>query len=166
MLALNPFIVFDFSKDTPSSSWTVVDDGVMGGLSEGRFFINSQGHGVFEGNVSLANNGGFSLIRHRFAQKSIDGYQRAMIRLKGDGKRYQFRIKANANQRHSYIAYFDSSGEWETITISLKDMYPAFRGRTLNLPNYSAKKISEIAFLIGNEKEESFRLEIDRIWLE
>ena len=42
-------------------------------------------------------------------------------------------------------------------------MYPSFRGRRLNKSNFSDDKIQEIAFLIGNKKEENFQLLIDKI---
>ncbi len=45
-------------------------------------------------------------------------------------------------------------------------MYPAFRGRTLNMDNLKPNKIEEIAILIGNKKAEKFRLEIDSISLQ
>ncbi|MFN4198010.1 MAG: CIA30 family protein, partial [Flavobacterium sp.] len=53
----------------------------------------------------------------------------------------------------------------EIIEIPLNRMYPSFRGRTLNLPNFEANTIEEIAFLIGNKKNESFTLLIDKIEL-
>jgi hypothetical protein len=40
----------------------------MGGESSSTFQLNSEGHGVFEGNISLDNNGGFSSVRYRFPQ--------------------------------------------------------------------------------------------------
>ena len=45
-------------------------------------------------------------------------------------------------------------------------MYPAFRGRNLNMDNFSSETIEELAFLIGNKKKEHFKLEIDTIYLE
>ena len=44
-------------------------------------------------------------------------------------------------------------------------MYPSFRGRKLNKSNFSESEIQEIAFLIGNKKEENFKLLIDKIEL-
>ena len=44
-------------------------------------------------------------------------------------------------------------------------MYPAFRGRKLNIGNYPGKQMEMIAFLIGNKNAESFILEIDSIIL-
>lgn len=159
-------ILFDFSTDTRAHSWRVVDDGVMGGLSQGSFSIDKQGHGVFSGEVSLENNGGFSSIRHRFKTKNIEGYSKVNIRLKGDGKKYQFRLKSDRYDAHSYVIQFQTSGAWETITLSLDDMVPQWRGRRLRMPNFQAKQVEEMAFLIGNKKRESFQLILDSIVLE
>ena len=93
-----------------------------------------------------------------------------MLKLKlscaGDGKKYQFRVKSNAGDYYSYIAPFLTSGEWQEIVIPLKDMYPSFRGRRLNQPNFSDNSIEGITFLIGNKKNERFKLLIDKIVLE
>jgi len=159
-------VVFNFSPSSSLSEWAVVDDIVMGGRSDGGLYLNEAGHAVFKGKVSVENNGGFSSIRHRFQQKKVAGYDKVLIKLKGDGKRYQFRLKANKYDRYSYISYFQTSGEWQTVEILLSDFYPTFRGRRLNRPNFSSQAIAEIAFLIGNKKAESFKLEIDTIYLE
>ena len=158
--------VFDFEKDSDLSGWRIVDDVVMGGRSDGNFMINEQGNGVFYGRVSLENYGGFSSVRYRCAPKSIRNYDTCKIRLKGDGKKYQFRVKTNSYDRHSYIHYFQTSGEWEIIEIPLAGMYPTFRGMELNMPNFPGEQLAEMAFLIGNKKAESFRLEVDWIRME
>ncbi|WP_452223083.1 CIA30 family protein [Lacinutrix chionoecetis] len=158
--------IFDFSKDANISNWRIVDDVVMGGRSNGTFSVNNDGHGVFSGNISLENNGGFSSVRYDTEAISVFNHTKVSIRLKGDGKAYQFRIKNDRDDRYTYIGEFTTSGEWETITIKLNNMYPAFRGRTLDYPNFDKAQIEECAFLIGNKKEESFKLLIDSIWIE
>ncbi len=85
--------------------------------------------------------------------------------MKGDGKEYQFRIKDQNNNYLSYIITFKTSGEWQTVEIKLADLYPSFRGRKLNLPNFENDSFEEIVFLIGNKKNESFRLVLDEIEL-
>ena len=158
-------IIFDFNKKSDLTDWTIVDDVVMGGRSAGSFDIDEDGHGVFKGNVSIANNGGFSSLRYRCKKINTTSYTKVLLRVKGDGKPYQFRIKAKASGYYSYISQFKTADEWETIEISLSDMYPAFRGRKLDIPNYSNDGIEEIAFLIGNKKAEDFILMIDSISL-
>jgi hypothetical protein len=145
--------------------WLVTDDSVMGGESSGTFKLNADGFGVFSGSVSLENNGGFSSVRYRFDKLKIKGYDKISIKLRGDGKRYQFRIKSNSGDYYSYISTFSTSGEWQEIEIPIKDMYPSFRGRKLDQPNFSNDYIEEIGFLIGNKKDEKFKLLIDKIEL-
>ncbi|NHF61326.1 CIA30 family protein [Flavobacteriaceae bacterium TP-CH-4] len=156
-------ILFDFNTASDISNWYVVDDGVMGGRSAGEIALSDEGHGVFKGTVSLENNGGFSSVRHRFASKDASSYNKFVIRLKGDGKKYQFRVKTRTGDYYSYIHVMKTSGKWESIEIPFDTMYPAFRGRTLELPNYPGETMEEIAFLIGNKKAETFRLEINLV---
>ena len=159
-------LLFDFQPNSDLSNWYVVDDGVMGGRSQGGFRLDEDGHAVFSGKVSLENNGGFSSLRYSFREKEVSPYQKVVLRLKGDGKRYQFRVKSSRYDRASYIQYFTTNGEWQEIEVQLRDLYPSFRGRRLNRPNYPGEEMAEIAFLIGNKKAESFRLLIDKIELE
>ena len=158
--------IFDFQKDKDISNWYVIEDRVMGGKSDGKFFLNEEGHAQFQGMVSLDNNGGFVSVRYDMPRMDIENHQFIMIRLKGDGKKYQFRIKNKDQNYYSYITEFSTSSEWQEIKIPLKDMYPSFRGRKLNQPNFEHDLIDEIGFLIGNKKNEKFQLLIDKIELE
>ena len=108
VLFINSQLIFDFNNNANISDWKIVDDVVMGGRSNGTFKIDSDGNGVFSGEVSLENNGGFSSLRYQFEQKNVEPYTTATIRLKGDGKRYQFRVKSDQNDYQSYIYYFNT----------------------------------------------------------
>jgi hypothetical protein len=143
-----------------------VDDVVMGGRSTGNFKLSKDGNGVFYGNVSLENNGGFSSLRYQFKEKNITGYSKIILKIKGDGKDYQFRLKDEVNNFYSYICSFSTNKDWQRIEINLAEMYPGFRGRKLEMSKFSSSVIEEIAFLIGNKRNESFQLEIDAIYLE
>jgi hypothetical protein len=162
---INTMVIFDFTKNSNLENWQIINDNVMGGMSRSTISINENGNAVFKGSISLENNGGFCSVRYNLEETPVTDFEKATFRIKGDGKRYQFRIKANRNDNHSYISYFETTGNWETIEIPLNEMYPVFRGRKLNMPNFSDNSIEEIAFLIGNKKEETFQLEIDKIEL-
>lgn len=157
--------IYDFSPESERGDWYVVDDGVMGGRSQGTVGLTAEGHGIFQGSISLENNGGFSSIRHR--PNGIETSESSMfrIRLKGDQKTYQFRVKTSSNEMQSYVYEFETTGEWQEISIPFNEMYPSYRGRKLNMPNYPGDNMYECTFLIANKKNESFSLEIDRIWL-
>ena len=159
-------MIFDFHKEADTQAWRIINDTVMGGQSSSDFALTKEGHGRFKGHVSLANNGGFSSLRYDLKPLSVEDYTHISLKIKGDGKRYQFRVKAKASDYYSYIYYFETNGQWQTIKIPLNDMYPTFRGRTLDLPNFSKDTIEELGFLIGNKKEQNFQLLIDHIALQ
>ena len=158
-------MIFDFDKDANIQNWNVVDDVVMGGRSSSQFKLNSDGFGVFEGNISLENSGGFSSVRYNLEKTEVKKYTKIKIRLKGDGKDYQFRVKNNSRNNYSYITKFSTTNEWQDIEIALKYMYPSFRGRRLNTPDFSHDFIEQIVFLTGNKKNENFKIIIDTIEL-
>jgi len=161
----NNLVLFDFSETRESDRWLVVNDGVMGGLSQGTFKVSDKGTAIFSGTISLKNNGGFSSLRYNTGKTDVGAYSTLKLRLKGDGKKYQVRIREDYNDFFSYIYYFQTSGKWETIDVPLSEMYPSFRGRKLNRPNYSGKSMVELTFLIGNKKPESFVLELQKAHL-
>ena len=150
MLVTNDMI-FEFNAESNISKWVILDDIVMGGKSDGNFTLNKKGNGVFSGVISLDNNGGFSSVRYRLDKKCLKKYSKFIIKIKGDGKAYQFRAKKNQYDSHSYIYTFQTTSDWQTIEIPFSEMYPAFRGRILNMKNYQGKQLQEIAFLIGNK---------------
>lgn len=158
-------LLFDFSKTEDWSGWETVNDGVMGGVSGSDLESSTGGNAIFRGSVSLENNGGFASLRYQFSPKDIQGYKKAFILLKGDGKTYQFRMKSNLKDKASYTYPFKTTGGWQTVEVPLKEMEPVFRGQKLELPNFPADTIEEIRFLIGNKKAENFRLEINKIEL-
>jgi hypothetical protein len=159
-------IIFDFNKTCDMGNWAIVDDGVMGGLSQGSIKLSDEGHALFSGFVTTDNNGGFSSVRYNFETKKVSEFTHLVLRIRGDGKNYQFRIKKNSYDQASFIHIFETSGEWETVKIPLKDFYPSFRGYKLSRPNFDASSMEEIAILIGNKRKENFKLEIDSISLE
>ena len=157
--------VYDFNNDSPANDWLVIDDVVMGGRSEGNFYIDEHGHGVFEGEISLENNGGFSSVRHECQTIDANGYSKIRLHVKGDGNSYQLRLKSKRTDSHSYRAYFNSSNSWGAIDIPIEAFIPVYRGRNLDIPNFSGQSIEEVGILIGNKKEQRFKLLIDKIEL-
>ena len=65
----------------------------------------------------------------------------------------------------SYIYEFETSGEWQSIEVPFNKMYPGFRGRRLNMPNYNGDQLGEIGFLIADKQEGQFELQIESVSL-
>ena len=172
MIKLLGFIylsVFGF-KDTnfienvssDKNKWFIVNDDVMGGNSKGSItYINN--NLIFQGKISLENNGGFSSIRKYVDKIKVNNKKEVILDLKGDGKIYYLRIKSSVNDYYTYTIPFNTSGKWQKIVLKLEDMYCSYRGRKLNISNFNKNSIEEIGFLIGNNNNESFKLEIKNI---
>ena len=164
-LIMNNLLIFNFNSTKAWSGWEIQNDVVMGGNSFSKLECSKEGNAIFKGYVSLENNGGFASLRYRFAPKDISNYKKAYILLKGDGKNYQFRLKSNLEEKASYVYTFKTTGNWQTVQVPLKEMTPTYRGRSLNIANFSTDEIQEVRFLIGNKRAENFRLEISKIAL-
>ena len=163
-LITSSYTLFNFDKTSSLADWTIVNDGVMGGVSQSEMIINSDGNAFFSGSVSLDYNGGFASVRYNPKTIDVTEYSKIVIRCKGPANKYQVRAKSSSRDRHSYIQYIEVSDDWKEIEVDMETMYPAFRGYELDIPNYPKVELDEFAILIGNKKYEEFELEID--WIE
>lgn len=151
---------------TPQLDWQVVNDGVMGGLSESQMRVINAGYGRFSGTVSLENNGGFASCRAAVDNLNLAGTTGAELRIRGDGKVYDMRVRVKGpHQRVAYRSAFKTSmGKWETIQCPWLAFEPTFRGRQLtDVPPIEPGAIREIGFLIANKQKGPFQLDIESI---
>jgi hypothetical protein len=160
---IKPLIVFN---ENITGRWQIVNDGVMGGLSQSTLVRNERGNAVFMGDVSLRNNGGFASVRTQmpFNLQDFDGF---VVRVKGDGKVYCLRIRTaqgNFLTRYSFEARFQTNGEWQEIYVPFSEFKPVFRGSQLrNVPDLDRNSIAELGFMIRDGQEGRFNLEIESI---
>ncbi|NND88308.1 MAG: CIA30 family protein [Flavobacteriaceae bacterium] len=158
-------VICDFPNNIGTNDWYMVNDGVMGGISEGKLERTDTGTLLYSGVIRTENNGGFSSIRHSMETLEVGDYTTIRLRLKGDGKDYQFRIRSSRSQRYAFVHNFKTTGDWQEVDLLLSEFYPSFRGRKLDKPNYNGQVMEEIVILIGNKKNESFTLELASIEL-
>jgi len=158
-------LIYDFNSSEDQKNWTIVNDGVMGGLSSSSINLNTEGHAVFIGEISLKNYGGFASVTHFTNINDVGSYKYIYIKVKGNPSSYQFRLKKKREDYYSYVNTFEVTPTWKTIKLEISAFYPTYRGRSLDLPNFQAESIEEVTFLIGNKIEEEFKLEIDKIFL-
>jgi len=149
-------------------SWRIINDSVMGGISTSKMEILPNEKGQFSGLVSLENNGGFASTRGLLTNKPTKSFTKVKIRVKGDGKKYSFRIRTADNfDGVSYkLDFVTQTAQWEEILLPLADFIPTWRGRLLqNMPFINATKIREVGFLISNKQAGAFSLLVDWIQL-
>jgi len=148
-------------------AWQVVNDGVMGGLSEGKLTPTQAGTMMFSGMLSLENNGGFSTFRSGDLKLDLSSHSGLLLRVKGDGRTYQVRLATDALFRGmevSFAAEFATTkGEWVEVKIPFAGFKGSFRG--LDLPNerLDTSKVRRVSILIGDKKQAPFAVELDFI---
>ena len=96
----------DFTNPNEAQNWVIVNDTVMGGRSKAAITLKD-GSLVFSGDLSLQNNGGFASTRRIDQAISWDTGKPFEIKVLGDGRNYQFRLRTNRNvDGVAYVANF------------------------------------------------------------
>jgi monofunctional biosynthetic peptidoglycan transglycosylase len=158
--------LFDFSKSAAAKQWQTVNDGVMGGVSDGRFQITDGGIMEFFGTLSLENRGGFASVRSKAKPLELKDGDVIVARLRGDGREYYFNLRVPTRRiAFSYRASFETKeGEWQEVKVPLKDFQATSFGRPVrNAGPVEAGKVNSIGFLLADKKAGPFKLEIERI---
>ena len=158
--------VFTFDGGSDERRWSAINDGVMGGLSQGRSEITSDGMLRFSGNVSLENNGGFSSVRSASVESDLSAYDGVLIRVRGDGKRYAMNIRTDVQFRAgSYRVKFDTKAdEWLEIFLPFAGFRATSFGVELsNAPPLDPRRIRSFGFLISDKQAGPFKLDVDWI---
>ena len=136
-----------------------------GGVSCSQFRI-AEGTAVFEGTLSLENNGGFASVRSQPRKHDLAKFHGIRLRVRGDGKRYALRLRtADTFDGISYEAGFETTkGKWSTIDLPFATFQPVYRGRRVpRAEPLNRGSIKTFGFLISDKQEGPFRLEIDWI---
>jgi len=156
--------IFDFSRRADEKVWRSIDDVVMGGVSASEFRVPSGGIGVFQGVLSLEHGGGFAFVRSRSAQFDLGGYDGLEVRVRGDGKRYRLRLRADPYPDGvAYQVSFETqAGAWQSLRFPFEHFRPTFRGRTVpDAPPLDVSSITSFGWMIADKQAGSFHLEID-----
>ena len=159
-------LLLDFEDTDKSGRWMVVNDDVMGGVSRSNVKLHSNGHLLFDGEVSTNYGGGFASVRTDYKNWEIEKYEGFILRVKGDGKTYQFRCRLGNNiNQIAYRHYFQADNEdWQEILLPFKEFLPTYRGRVLtNIPQLDPKEIKQFGFMISDKQVGKFNLKIDWI---
>jgi monofunctional biosynthetic peptidoglycan transglycosylase len=154
--------VLEFGPETVEA-WYVVNDGVMGGVSSSQMRLIAENVAAFEGTLSLDNNGGFASVRTEIEERALEGASALVLRVRGDGKRYQLRLRMDRNwDGVAYAASFETTAdEWITVEVPLERFRPTFRGVVpRNARPLDPARVRQIGLMLTDKQEGPFRLEI------
>ncbi len=155
--------LFDFAGPEAAQQWQVVNDGVMGGVSDGRFRITPEDTLEFFGTLSLENNGGFASVRTKPADLDINAGDDLVIRVKGDGREYVLNLYTKSRRMaFSYRAPLPTvMNEWTEVAVPLEDFIPTSFGRRVQgLGPVEPSEITSIGFMLSDKKAGPFKMEV------
>lgn len=160
--ASEPLLLTDFTTSSADLGWYVVNDNVMGGRSEGDF-KQDQGELRFAGSTNT-NGGGFSSIRSKPMQLDLSNHAGIQVRVKGDGRRYTWRLTSDARWRGRQVGYWADfetrKGEWSTVNIPFSSFIPQFRGYQLDGPALDPGQIRGMGLMIYDNQDGPFELRL------
>ncbi|MEM6260657.1 MAG: CIA30 family protein [Planctomycetota bacterium] len=174
--------------------WRMVNDNVMGGRSIGnRSFengimtfsgsINTNGGGFASVRIPLDPNA-LMYTPHADADQDSGGkasdhgsqptpYTRVQLRIKTDGRPYRLLLNDSTRYQRRNISHralltptqeAASNDEWQTVTISLEDLAPSWRGRAVpDAPPFDPSKATTLGMTLVEDKDGPFTLQIDSI---
>ena len=161
-----PERLIDFSSAQELERWCAIDDVVMGGVSASGLKPTSHGTAIFAGEVSLERGGGFASVRSSAAPRALADARALVLRVRGDGKRYQLRLRTtSAHDGLSYLAPFETQpGRWMEVTLEAGDFHASWRGRRVpDAPPLALREVQSFGLLIADRQAGRFALEL--VWI-
>jgi len=156
----------DFGKTSGVQDWRIVNDGVMGGLSQSiAIFTNNSV--LFKGTVSLKNNGGFAMLRSPIGSFDLSNFKTVKIKFRSKGRDFSLRLATSElyfkpNYKHRFRS---ESEDWEIIELSLSDFQEFTLGRLTgsDISAENMKDILRIGIILNDKIEGPFEIEVDYI---
>ena len=159
-------MLIDFTDKKAGHQMNVVNDGVMGGLSQGTIEMTQNDSLLFKGNISLQNNGGFSSFRIAGKLWDLSAWKGVEILVKGDGRTYGLRATTDETFLRSSVSFTADfktvKDEWVKLQIPFSKMKASWRGRKLDR-NFDPAQIKGLGIILADKTAGKFALEIKSI---
>ncbi|MDP2320503.1 MAG: CIA30 family protein [Acidobacteriota bacterium] len=155
--------LFEFAAPGAAAAWQTVNDGVMGGVSDGRFRITDRQTLEFYGTLSLENNGGFASVRSQPAALGLQAGDTLVARVRGDGREYRFNLYTSGRMRaFSYRAPLKTrAGEWIEVRAPLDSFEATSFGQVQRgMGPVDPQSVTAVGFLLAENTPGPFALEV------
>ena len=164
-----PQTLFDFTGADPAKEWQNVNDGVMGGVSEGKFKIREKKTLEFVGTLSLENNGGFASVRTKAKKLGLEKGDTVVAKVRGDGREYLLNLYLNKPLiAFSYRATVQTKkDEWIEVKVPLDKFEATSFGRVVkDAGPVKPEEVNSLGFMLSDKKAGPFKMEIEWIKVE
>jgi len=164
-----PKVLLDFSGADAIKDWQTINDGVMGGVSEGKFKITDKKTLEFFGTLSLENNGGFASVRTKAKKFGLEKGETLVVKVRGDGREYSLNLYPNKPLiAFSYRAAVQTKkDEWIEIKLPLDKFEATSFGRPVkDAGPVNPEEINALGLMLGDKKAGPFKMEVEWIKME
>lgn len=156
-------VVLDDFTGRSNLRWYTVNDRVMGGLSDG--FASIENDALIHSGEIVTRGGGFSYVGTRLPDDVLVGYSRLQVRLNTYGRQYRVNFADSRSWRLTHQAPIPSGSndQWQEIFVEFSDTVPTIFSRQVNSEPFAAGAVEELAFILSDGVDGTFRAEIDWI---
>ena len=157
----------DFADD--DGAWVIVNDGVMGGRSNGMVEI-ADSTMRFTGTV-VTQGGGFTSVRYQLGGTDLAGTQRAEMRVRSDQRTYGLTFEDASQLGGRSVSHradlatdgpVDADG-WQIVTVAYDELRPSVFGEPVEAAPFDPDQASEIGIIIDDGVDGDFTLDVDWI---
>ncbi|WP_245850220.1 CIA30 family protein [Longimonas halophila] len=155
-------MLFNF-EHVNAAAWSVENDGVMGGRSQGVVEVDG-GTLVFTGEV-VTEGGGFSSVR---AEREVDlsDYDGIELRVRGGGRTFELDVDDGTRSRGREVnrrGPVPTSGSWATVRVPFDSLETSAHGEPVRVDPLDRSAVTSIGVYIIDGQDGPFRLEVDWI---
>ncbi len=159
-----PKALLDFTGADAATEWQTVNDGVMGGVSDGKFKVTDKKTLEFYGKLSLENNGGFTLVRTKATKLGLEKGDVLVARVRGDGREYSMSLYVpRPLVAFSYRSMVQTKKDkWIEVKLPLGKFEARSFGRVAkDAGPVDPSEVNALGFLLADKKAGPFKLEVE-----
>ena len=158
--------VIDHSEQGAENPWQTVNDGVMGGRSQGGSVLE-EGVLTFAG-VTNTNGGGFSSLRMRVSPGLIAGADHLKVQMRRDARAYSITLRTNVTSWGRRIAFRGPivgapDAAWGEGIVKFDTLKASIWGRPVPGAEFDPSEVVEIGVIIYDGEDGPFQMQLERI---
>ena len=160
--------LIDFANPAEADRWRVVNDGVMGGHSEGRVAFEGDAM-TFSGEI-VTDGGGFSSVRRSLVPGDLAGATGVTLRVRHGGRGHRLLLRDGTRVSWGGEVMFAAPlpapaegepGDWHEVTVSFDDLDASFHGRDASEAGaFDPADANEIGLILSDGVDGPFELSV------
>jgi len=146
--------------------WRPLNDGVMGGLSEGEVEMHDSSI-TWRGQTRIENNGGFASLRSTWGARDLSDLDQIVVKCRGTGGPFKLTMETSERWWMPYAyASFEPTSEWEEVVIPASDLkwsQAQMGDLTFVRPSRDLEQVLRLGLMKYDGTAKAFNLEVASI---